>query len=340
MHPGQYPPRDNNPQPPYNPNYYQPPYGNLPPPVWPGQPQPQPHRYSGWLLAALVIGYLISITLAFIEAFVTNNLDATAETTSTSAGILGYIGAFLLVIIEVIIIVKDGRSFFTLYGRLQWRRMKTWLKIVVALVYFCGWIMSAIYLVMAIRYYLRVRQQRLGDALRDGWLWYRSKSQKVQVILGVCAASLLVFGMIGVSAAAMADRAATLALLTPTAAPTQATLNADTTTVTPNLIVTSIATPSATPTPKPTPKPASKPTPKPKPSCTAVNGNPWCYNFLPGNLIYSPPGSFCSYFACIGNFWNGHGYVVECNDGDYSKSGGIRGACSYHQGVRRPLYSH
>jgi hypothetical protein len=31
--------------------------------------------------------------------------------------------------------------------------------------------------------------------------------------------------------------------------------------------------------------------------------------------------------------------MVECNDGTYSMSGGIRGACSYHSGEERPVYS-
>ncbi|MBX5449026.1 MAG: hypothetical protein IRZ24_03080, partial [Thermogemmatispora sp.] len=85
--------------------------------------------------------------------------------------------------------------------------------------------------------------------------------------------------------------------------------------------------------------PPPRPTPTPTP-CPGVNCNPWGYNFEPGNLIYSPPPDFCLYFACISNFWNGRGYVVECSDGMYSKSGGIRGACSYHGGVWRPLYAH
>ena len=69
--------------------------------------------------------------------------------------------------------------------------------------------------------------------------------------------------------------------------------------------------------------------------------NPWGYNFTPGNLIYSPPGDFCGYFPCIPSFWNStNGYVVECNDGDFSHSGGRSGACSYHGGEMRPLYSH
>jgi len=36
----------------------------------------------------------------------------------------------------------------------------------------------------------------------------------------------------------------------------------------------------------------------------------------------------------------GDGYIVQCSDGMYSLSGGERGACSYHSGVQRPLYSH
>jgi hypothetical protein len=76
----------------------------------------------------------------------------------------------------------------------------------------------------------------------------------------------------------------------------------------------------------------------PTPSCS-VNGNPWGYNFTCCNVIGSPPSNFCTYFNCIPSFPNGTGYVVECLDATYSKSGGIVGACSVHNGVWRPLYS-
>ncbi len=107
-------------------------------------------------------------------------------------------------------------------------------------------------------------------------------------------------------------------------------------------------TPTAAPRPTAAPQPTATPTdvpapqPQPTPTCIpdAVNCNPWGYNFSPGNRIYSPPADFCSYFSCIGNFWNGRGYVMECNDGMYSKSGGIQGSCSYHGGNWRTLYSH
>jgi hypothetical protein len=98
-------------------------------------------------------------------------------------------------------------------------------------------------------------------------------------------------------------------------------------------------TPTATPRPAPTHRPVA-PTPTPRPACQAVNQNPWCYNFSAGNLIYNPPAAFCDYFPCISSFWNGRGYVNECVDGQYSKSGGIQGDCSHHGGKLRPLYSH
>lgn len=111
-------------------------------------------------------------------------------------------------------------------------------------------------------------------------------------------------------------------------------------------------TPTDQPTDTPTPKPQSTRQPThqatakstPRPACQAVNGNPWCYNFSPGNLITNPPGDFCSYFNCIASFVSADdpdgGYVVECQDTTFSQSGGESGACSHHGGELRPLYSH
>lgn len=93
-----------------------------------------------------------------------------------------------------------------------------------------------------------------------------------------------------------------------------------------------------TATPVPTRKPTIAPTPTPRK--TGVNGNPWNYSFDTGAYIYSPPPEFCSYFRCIPSFWSGHGYVVECQDTLYSKSGGISGSCSKHGGNKAILYSH
>jgi hypothetical protein len=101
------------------------------------------------------------------------------------------------------------------------------------------------------------------------------------------------------------------------------------------------STPTATPKPHastPTATPNSQPTATP---CPGVNCNPWGYNFSPpGNLIYNPPSAFCNYFNCIANFSTGTGYVVECQDLTFSKTGGVPGSCSQDGGNLRPLYSH
>jgi hypothetical protein len=66
--------------------------------------------------------------------------------------------------------------------------------------------------------------------------------------------------------------------------------------------------------------------------------NPYKLNLCGrGSLVYSPPSDVCSYFNCIPNFPNGTGYMVECNDGMYSMSGGRPGACSYHNGEGRAV---
>ncbi len=107
-------------------------------------------------------------------------------------------------------------------------------------------------------------------------------------------------------------------------------------------------TPSATPpkvTPKPTPTPTHKPTPpptkKPTPSTCGAPANPWGLNLCGhGHTMTASqlPSGVCNYFHCIGNFSNGHGLMVECNDHTYSMSGGISGACSSHDGEGPLVY--
>jgi hypothetical protein len=116
---------------------------------------------------------------------------------------------------------------------------------------------------------------------------------------------------------------------------------------------TSAATPAATaaPTAPPAQASAAPPTtqrspvpttPAPPPTAVSLCGapsNPWGYNFCGrGTTISSPPANFCNYFNCIASFWNGHGYVTECRDATFSKSGGISGSCSGHGGNGRTLY--
>jgi len=110
--------------------------------------------------------------------------------------------------------------------------------------------------------------------------------------------------------------------------------------------ITQAVAPSPTPSPfltveaPPTTQAAPPPPAPTKPTTVNLCGapqNPWNYTFCSGSNITEPPDDFCSYFACIDNFWNGRGYVIQCNDNMFSKSGGIQGSCSYHKGNKRPL---
>ncbi len=190
------------------------------------------------------------------------------------------------------------------------------------------------------------------EELRKGWhrFWALSWWWKVP-ILGIVA--FLTLG-IGLAAAGLGDDDGQTAVgeatqsLTATVTLTATSVASPTETPAATPSPTTKPTPVSTPTPIPTPRPTATPVPPtPAPTVapqlfcqTQAPANPYGFDFCFGDLIYSPPGDICSYIACIGNFWNGVGYVIQCKDGMFSKSGGRSGSCSYHGGNLRPLYSH
>src|SRR5437899_2970830 len=113
------------------------------PPNFPsGRPQPPllSHSYRGWTLAILVIAYLAALIMVSVDASVMNGA-------SSGLGVVGVCGLFLLIALHIFLIIKDRHSFFTLFGRIQWRRMNIWLRLGLSFVYLSGWIMYPIYLV-------------------------------------------------------------------------------------------------------------------------------------------------------------------------------------------------
>jgi hypothetical protein len=168
------------------------------------------------------------------------------------------------------------------------------------------------------------------------------------IVTDVTAALVILVVVLGATAPSNAPRAvATTVGASPT--PSTPAPTEPLTTVTAEPTVAPTATPTPAPTPTATPVPTRAPTPRPTvapaptqrpPNTCGAPSNPWGYNLCGGALIYSPPTNFCDYFNCIPSFWEStKGYVDECNDGTYSHSGGRSGACSYHDGERRPLYS-
>jgi hypothetical protein len=75
-----------------------------------------------------------------------------------------------------------------------------------------------------------------------------------------------------------------------------------------------------------------------------VNNNPWGYDFnRQGDYIYDQnTTNFCKYFKCASDFWNNsrNGYIVECNDEDYTRTGGYASVCDGHGGEKQALYWH
>ena len=57
----------------------------------------------------------------------------------------------------------------------------------------------------------------------------------------------------------------------------------------------------------------------------------------PGSYSHATDAKFCSTHHCIAYFPNGRGFIAQCVDGEWSHSGGIQGACSYHGGEQARL---
>lgn len=81
------------------------------------------------------------------------------------------------------------------------------------------------------------------------------------------------------------------------------------------------------------------PTPAKILSLCGAPKNPYGYNYCGrGARIFDPKLDICSYFDCIPAFWDGVGYMIECDDGMVSMSGGRPGSCSHHGGKNRTVY--
>ncbi|PZG21473.1 hypothetical protein C1I95_07380 [Micromonospora craterilacus] len=92
-------------------------------------------------------------------------------------------------------------------------------------------------------------------------------------------------------------------------------------------------TPRATGSPKP-----HRASPKPERRCGAP-ANPMGYDFCSGERIRKPPREVCDHFDCVPGFWDGRGYLVQCENGKVSLAGGSPRACGAHGGVRRTVWS-
>lgn len=140
------------------------------------QPPPwQPPHYRGWVLATLIGAFLAARGFLCIEIAATTGAQPGSDIT-TSPGILGSTSMVLLFLLSICILVLDARGFLTLFGKIQWKRLKGWQRVGIVFAYLCVVVMPAIYLALALQYFLRVRHQSLWQALHGQWSWYRAKT--------------------------------------------------------------------------------------------------------------------------------------------------------------------
>ncbi|MEH0844419.1 hypothetical protein V6U81_18725 [Micromonospora sp. CPCC 205711] len=98
------------------------------------------------------------------------------------------------------------------------------------------------------------------------------------------------------------------------------------------------ARPTATSTGGGRPSPSTgSPSPTSGDLCGAPE-NPYGYNYCGGSYIYDPAADVCDWFDCVDTFWDGKGYLVQCEDGLVSMTGVQGGPCAGHGGTRRPGY--
>lgn len=300
-------------------------------------PPPTYYHYHPRFLTFLMLAGGLGIVLMGI------GFALQQEAASAVFGISGM--GFVLGVITTVCVL-DGRGFVSMRGLLNWRTKQGCISVLLVFA-FIGffYVILAIYLVRTYRD-LRHIQRATGPAV-PGMPPQRPLGGRAIVALvsgGLVTLCLLVSSISaaaqsGPNAAAIPTSQIAQSSGHSTVSPTSNHLPIATTqpTDTPTLSPTATNTPKPTPTNTPRPQPTATNTPAPSCGYQAVNGNPWCFNFSCCTNIYSPPSNFCSYFACIGNFWNGSGYVEECSDGMYSKSGGRSGSCSYHGGNWRAL---
>ncbi len=331
-------------------------------------PKSRRSPYSGFVLALCIVAYLGFWGLGFFSTALSDS--HTVRTTLVLA-------ASLLCGVMISVLITDWRGYVTLDGLIQWRRIRRSSRVVLFFITSLLFvIVLGVYLLRKTSLYAQGSSaQHLGktrDAkeLRGGgsvgrplfglaagvlvalsvFFLYTSPTSSESNITGVNGRVLLV-GMptegvrVGSTPSVSSTRvpmqmaAGTIGTPYVGITPTPVANQSSTPTLTPTGVASPTVTPSPTPTDTPTPTPTNTPTPTPTPT-TGVNGNPWGYDFVPGNRIFITPAEFCRYFACINNFTNGKGYVVECSDGQYSRLGGKSGSCSHHGRVVQPLYSH
>jgi hypothetical protein len=121
---------------------------------WSGhQPSSQkaPHLYSWQILTLFIAAYLCSLLLMSLASSKTGSSNVRSETAADQ--VLVALAAIALLGLHALIIFNDAQNFFTLNGKIHWRSIQGWLRIVLSFLYLGCWIMPALYLSFALKHF-------------------------------------------------------------------------------------------------------------------------------------------------------------------------------------------
>lgn len=129
---------------------------NQPPEI----PQKAPHLYSWQILTLCIAAYLCSIAFMSIASSATNGTNA--ATTSATYQTLVSLAVIALLCLHCLIIFIDAQNFFTLNGKIQWRSVQGWSRVGIIAGYLAFWIMPAVYLFLALKYFFAIKELTKG----------------------------------------------------------------------------------------------------------------------------------------------------------------------------------
>ncbi|MBX5452060.1 MAG: hypothetical protein IRZ24_18500, partial [Thermogemmatispora sp.] len=240
-------------------------------------------------LLALLFLYCFAVLLSVIDSAIVSDVSSYGPV--ESPGPLGIIGVLMMIVLLLTLMISEGRRLFSLEGRLTWKRLRWWQKLLVVLGYLSSLIVP-IYLILALRSHLGNQRQSLRQMLQAQWQSHQQGAGHSQMALVLGCSTLVITCSLCTTMLAFSEHQALLSSLTPTpvlrAAANSAaqaahpatspivyrtqTVQATRSPVRPTATPTRVPTPTPTPRPRPTPTPPPpRPTPTPTPCPGAVS---------------------------------------------------------------------
>jgi hypothetical protein len=165
-----------------------------------GRQQEQLSQRGEWLLL-LILLYRLAAFLALAASLVGVSLGREACLSIVFCGLLSLL---LCLLVNILMLLTDGRHFWNPGGGPPWTARGRWRKFLTGALYLLLVIMPLVYLRQATRHYLDARGGTLGRALQQIWRGQRASQRLAfgvggSILLLLCALCSCLAGMLGQS---------------------------------------------------------------------------------------------------------------------------------------------